>query len=113
MNAKSTFAASVCDSDVSPAAFRTIALRRGSTTRTSPSAEADPVADRDLDALVHEAPRQAGTDDLLGRLDVERSTVRRDHAPRHETGLQVGGELRCPPEHAEIELGQSNPPFGT
>ena len=37
MNARSTFAASVCDSDVRPAAFRTIALRRGSTTRTSPS----------------------------------------------------------------------------
>ena len=78
MNATSTFAASVCCSDVSPAACRTIALRRGSTARIEPVAEADPVADRDVDALVQQPPRQAGADDAVGRL---RRRTQRD-APR-------------------------------
>ena len=43
-----------------------------------PVAEPDPVADRDVDALVHQPSGQAGPDDAVGRLHVVRSAVRGD-----------------------------------
>ena len=77
-----------------------------------PVGEADPVADCDLDALVHQPPRKAGTDDLGGRLHVERGAMRGDHAPRREAGLQLVGELGAPPERAQIEFRQRSSPSG-
>ena len=113
MNATSTFAASVCASDVSPADLRTIALRRGSTARISPSPSPtqSPTATSTLSCI--SLPGQARTNGLVGRLHVVRSAVRRDHASRHEAGLKLFGELRVPPERAEIELRQRRFSFGT
>src|SRR5262249_54483408 len=76
-----------------------------------PVAEAYPVTDGDLDVVVHEPTGQAGTYDLPRRLHVEPSAMRGGHASPPVAGRQVVGELRCPPERAEIELGQRNAPF--
>ena len=97
-NATSTFAASVCAVVVRPAAFRTMALRRGRTVRIRPSRKPDPVAGADVEALVHQPSGQAGADGAGLRPDVERAAMDGGDAARHEAGLQVFGELGVPAE---------------
>ena len=65
-----------------PAALRTSALRRGSTAATTPSASADPVADREVAAVEGEAAREAAAQDPVRGRDVERTAVDGHHPPR-------------------------------
>ena len=109
-NATSTFAASVCAVVVSPAAFRTIALRRGRTVRIRPSARPTQSPAPDVDALVDEPSGQPGADGAALRPDVEGAPVDGCDASRHETGLQVFGELGVPAELVQIESRQRKAP---
>ena len=80
----------------------------GQDLADQPIAEADPVADRDVELFVHEPSGQARPDGAVARLDVERSAVRRGDASRHEAGRQVFGKLGTPSERSQVELEQRN-----
>ena len=61
-------------------------------------AQPDPVAGPDVEALVPEPSGQAGAEGAGLRPDVERAAVDGGDAARHQTGLQVFGELGVPAE---------------
>jgi hypothetical protein len=63
-------------------------------------AQPHPVAGADVEALVHQPPGQAGSDGAGLRPDVEGAAMDGRDAARHETGLQVLGELGIPAELA-------------
>ena len=92
-NATSTFAASVCSSDVRPAACRTIALRRGSTVRISPSARPTQSPTATSRFSCSSRPGRRVRTRPAGRLDVVGGAMRRHDPSRHEAGLQLFGEL--------------------
>ena len=73
-------------------------------------AEADPVAGADVEALVHEPPGQPGADRAGFRPDVECAAMDGRDASRHETGLQVFGELVIPAELTPVESRQRKAP---
>src|SRR5262249_44414230 len=108
-NAISTFAASVCASDVFPAALRTIALRRGKTLRISPSLNPtqSPTA-----TSAPSCTSRPGSRVRSGPPDVVRCAMRSDDAARLEAGAQFSGELGTPPERAQNRLGQRKAPSG-
>ena len=72
--------------------------------------EADPVADRDVQAVVHLPAGQAGADCGFGRPDVVGAAMNGRDAARHEAGLQVFGELVVPAELVQIESRQRKAP---
>src|SRR5207342_2201043 len=73
-------------------------------------AEAHPVAGADVEAVVPEPAGQAGADGAGLRPDVEGAAMNGRDASRHETGLQVFGELVVPAELVEIESRQRKAP---
>src|SRR3954465_11600704 len=114
-NATPTVAASVCAVVVRPAALRTMALRRGRTARTRPSERPTqsptPTSrpscisrpgsrERTGPRSVQHAKAPRGGAGPALRPDVEGAAVDGCDAARHETGLQVFGELVIPAELA-------------
>ena len=73
--------------------------------------KADPVADADVEAVVHEPAGQARADGAGLRPDVEGAAMNGRDASRHETGLQVFGELVVPAELVQVESGQRKSSF--
>ena len=73
-------------------------------------AQSDPVPDPDVEPLVHLPPGQAGADGAALRPDVEGAAVDGRDASRHETGLQVFGELGIPAELMQVESRQRKAP---